>query len=85
MLGRSQALAGASDAARAAAWSRATLAFAAGQAVGAYALSFLFARGLSYPALFVVGAVCMGLAFVAGEISKKAVLFEKKNQKTFIH
>ena len=60
VLGRSQALAGASDAARGVAWSHATLAFAAGQAVGAYALSFLFARGLSYPALFVVGAVCMG-------------------------
>jgi predicted MFS family arabinose efflux permease len=75
VLGRSQALAGASDAARGVAWSRATLAFAAGQAVGAYALSFLFARGLSYPALFVVGAVCMGVAFVGGEISKKAVLF----------
>ncbi len=59
VLGRSQVLAGANEAARGHAWSSATIAFAAGQAVGAYALSYLFALTGRYDALFAICAVAM--------------------------
>lgn len=47
-----------------AAWSVTTMAFALGQAAGAYALSFLFARGGRYSSLFAVGAAAITLALV---------------------
>jgi predicted MFS family arabinose efflux permease len=45
-----------------AAWSVTTMAFALGQAAGAYGLSFLFARGGHYTTLFAVGAAALTLA-----------------------
>jgi predicted MFS family arabinose efflux permease len=45
-----------------AAWSVTTMAFALGQAAGAYGLSFLFAGGQHYPTLFAVGAAALTLA-----------------------
>ena len=45
-----------------AAWSATTMAFALGQATGAYGLSFLFASGRGYAALFAVGAAALTLA-----------------------
>ena len=42
-----------------AAWSVTTMAFALGQAAGAYGLSFLFARGGRYTTLFTVGAAAL--------------------------
>jgi predicted MFS family arabinose efflux permease len=47
---------------RARAWSYATTAFAAGQAVGAYGLSFLYSRTNSYPLLFGIGSAALVLA-----------------------
>jgi len=47
-----------------AAWSVTTMAFALGQAAGAYGLSFLFARGGHYTTLFAVGAAALTLALV---------------------
>ena len=67
VLGRSQVLAGAHEAARGHAWSRATLAFAAGQAVGAYALSYLFAITGRYDVLFAICALAMLGALGCGE------------------
>ncbi len=71
VLGRSQALAGADDAARREAWRRATLAFATGQALCAYGASFLFERLQRYDLLFALGAVFMAAAFGLGEISHR--------------
>lgn len=45
-----------------AAWSVTTMAFALGQATGAYGFSFLFARGGDYLPLFSLGAACIVLA-----------------------
>jgi predicted MFS family arabinose efflux permease len=45
-----------------AAWSVTTMAFALGQAAGAYGLSFLFAGGGHYTTLFAVGAAALTLA-----------------------
>jgi predicted MFS family arabinose efflux permease len=45
-----------------AAWSVTTMAFALGQAAGAYGLSFLFARDGHYTTLFAVGATALTLA-----------------------
>ena len=67
VLGRSQVLAGAREAARGHAWSCATIAFAAGQAVGAYALSYLFAITGRYEALFAICAIAMVAALACGE------------------
>ena len=47
-----------------AAWSVTTMAFALGQAAGAYGLSFLFARGDHYATLFAVGVAALTLALV---------------------
>lgn len=46
------------------AWSRATIAFALFQAVAAYGLSFLFAQGSGYNALFMTGAAALALALM---------------------
>ena len=63
VLGRVLELAPADRPAREAAWSRATAAFALGQAVAAYGLSFLFARaGDGYATLFGLGAAALVLA-----------------------
>jgi predicted MFS family arabinose efflux permease len=51
-------------AARQAAWSRATTAFALGQAGAAYLFSFLFARGGGYGPLFALGAGALLLALL---------------------
>jgi predicted MFS family arabinose efflux permease len=61
-LGRVTALLPGDAAAQGAAWSRATVGFALGQALGAYGCSFLFAQGSGYGALFVVAAGALGLA-----------------------
>lgn len=47
-----------------AAWSVTTMAFALGQAAGAYGLSFLFASGRGYTTLFAVGAAALTLGLV---------------------
>ena len=47
-----------------AAWSVTTMAFALGQAAGAYGLSFLFASGRPYTTLFAVGAAALTLGLV---------------------
>ena len=63
VLGRVLELAPADGRARGAAWSRATAAFALGQAAAAYGFSFLFARaGDSYAMLFGLGAAALVLA-----------------------
>lgn len=50
--------------ARKLAWSWCTIAFAAGQAVAAYGLSFLFARTGDYAALFAIGAAALLVALI---------------------
>jgi hypothetical protein len=45
-------------------WSRATLAYAVGQAAAAYGLSFLFARTGSYALLFELAAAALTVALV---------------------
>lgn len=47
-----------------AAWSVTTMAFALGQAAGAYGLAFLFASGWPYTTLFAVGAAALTLGLV---------------------
>ncbi|MGH6921808.1 MAG: YbfB/YjiJ family MFS transporter, partial [Geminicoccaceae bacterium] len=47
-----------------AAWSMATVAFAVGQAAGAYGLSWLFARTGDYGLLFALGAAAILLALL---------------------
>ena len=47
-----------------AAWSVTTMAFALGQAAGAYGLSFLFAAGGHYETLFAVGATALMLGLI---------------------
>ena len=47
-----------------AAWSVTTMAFALGQAAGAYGLAFLFASGGRYTTLFAVGAAALTLGLV---------------------
>jgi predicted MFS family arabinose efflux permease len=47
-----------------AAWSLATVAFALGQAIGAYGLSWLFARSADYSLLFELGAAAILLALL---------------------
>ena len=47
-----------------AAWSRATIAFALGQAVGAYGLSYLFARTGGYDPLFACATTALVLALL---------------------
>src|SRR5690606_27535132 len=54
----------ADGAGRRAAWRRATVAFAVGQAIGAYGFSYLLEEGMRYPTLFTlaVGALALALA-----------------------
>lgn len=59
-LGRLQELV--SEAQRPRAWSFCTISFAAGQAVGAYALSYLYAQTGSHTLLFLVGAAILAVA-----------------------
>jgi predicted MFS family arabinose efflux permease len=47
-----------------AAWSLATIAFAVGQAIGAYGLSWLFASTADYSLLFELGAAAILLALL---------------------
>jgi predicted MFS family arabinose efflux permease len=61
-LGRVQALTPPEVSARAAVWGIATACFALGQAAAAYALSFLFAQGGGYEALFALGGGALLLA-----------------------
>ena len=65
VLGRTQELLPAEGEARKIAWTWCTTAFAVGQAVGAYALSFLFAQSASYLLLFAVGAILLALALAS--------------------
>ena len=72
VFGRSQVLAGPSLAIRRHAWGHATLAFAAGQTVAAYAVSHLFGLYQRYDLLFGLGAACMVAAIGTGEVSAAA-------------
>lgn len=71
VLTRTQSLAPPTPEARRRAWSLATTAYAAGQAIGAYALSFLFARTEDYRLLFLIGAAGMLTALGLGEASAR--------------
>ena len=62
VLGRAQDLLAHDRARHTAAWSRATVAFAIGQAAAAYGFSFLFERTGDYLLLFALGAAAVGLA-----------------------
>ncbi|MGF1609804.1 MAG: YbfB/YjiJ family MFS transporter [Kiloniellales bacterium] len=62
VLGRAQDLLAHDRERHTAAWSRATVAFALGQAGAAYAFSFLFERTGDYLLLFALGAAALGLA-----------------------
>jgi predicted MFS family arabinose efflux permease len=55
-----------------AAWSVTTMAFALGQAAGAYGLSFLFASGRRYTTLFAVGAAALTLALAIDLVARLA-------------
>jgi predicted MFS family arabinose efflux permease len=72
LLARTQTLAAPSPDARRRAWSFATTAYASGQAVGAYPLSFLFARTEDYRLLFIIGVAGMLAALGLGEASCRA-------------
>jgi predicted MFS family arabinose efflux permease len=61
-LGRVYELVVADVEARTAAWSRATVAFALGQAVAGYGLSFVYARTGDYALLFTLGGLALVLA-----------------------
>jgi predicted MFS family arabinose efflux permease len=61
-LGRVHELVAADAHSRTAAWSRATAAFAAGQAAAGYGLSFVYARTGDYATLFALGAAALALA-----------------------
>lgn len=63
-LGRARELTAGDEARRRTAWSYCTAAFAVGQAVGAYALSYVFAFGTGYAPLFAIGAAALLLAFI---------------------
>jgi predicted MFS family arabinose efflux permease len=61
-LGRVHELVAADVQSRTAAWSRATAAFALGQAVAGYGLSFVYARTGDYATLFSLGAAAIAVA-----------------------
>lgn len=61
-LGRVHEMVPVDAAARTVAWSRATAAFALGQAVAGYGLSFVYARTADYALLFALGAAALALA-----------------------
>jgi len=62
VLGRVTELVAPTEAARTAAWSRATAAFALGQAAAGYGMSFVYTRTGDYAALFALGAAALVLA-----------------------
>jgi predicted MFS family arabinose efflux permease len=64
MLGRVHELASPDVRGRTTAWSRATTAFALGQAAAGYSLSFVYARTGDYRTLFALGAAAVALALV---------------------
>lgn len=68
-LGRLQDLV--SEAERPRAWSYCTIAFAAGQAGGAYGLSYLYAASGSHALLFLVGAGLLAMALLLDLLSPK--------------
>lgn len=72
VLGRVHELVPGDEDGQRAAWSVTTMAFALGQAAGAYGLSFLFARGQHYPTLFAVGAAALTLALALDTAARLA-------------
>jgi predicted MFS family arabinose efflux permease len=72
VLGRVHELVPHDTAAQQTAWSRATTAFAVGQAAAAYGFSFLFAKGSGYPTLFALGVGAMLLAFLIDLVSARS-------------
>jgi predicted MFS family arabinose efflux permease len=72
-LGRVLELAPPDARSRTAAWSRATTAFALGQAAGGYGLSFVYARTGDYATLFALGAAAVALAFVIDVAAGRAL------------
>ncbi len=77
ILGRARELVGSDTRRQEAAWSVATIAWALGQAAGAWVLSALFAREASYALLFALGAGALVLALaidvaVARRVSRPA-------------
>jgi len=68
-LGRLQELV--SEAQRPRAWSFCTISFAAGQAAGAYALSYLYAQSGSHTLLFLSGAAVLAVALLLDLIAPK--------------
>lgn len=68
-LGRIRELVPQHDQGQRAAWSRATIAFALGQAAAAYGFSFLFARSGSYVPLFALGGAAVTLALAINLIA----------------
>jgi predicted MFS family arabinose efflux permease len=71
VLGRSQMLARPNAEARRRAWSMATICFALGQALGGYALSYLFTSTGRYDLLFCAGAAFEACGLVATEVSDR--------------
>jgi predicted MFS family arabinose efflux permease len=70
VLGRIQEiLRGADRAHTARAWRAATISFALGQGIAAYAFSWLFAATGSYPPLFALGTAALGLALIIDVIT----------------
>jgi predicted MFS family arabinose efflux permease len=63
-LGRVHELAGTDPRARLAGWSRATIAWALGQAVAAYGFAFIYARTGHYGLMFTLAAAAIGVAFL---------------------
>lgn len=72
VLGRVHELVPGDEEGQRAAWSVTTMAFALGQAAGAYGLSFLFADGRHYTTLFAVGAAALTLALVLDTTARLA-------------
>lgn len=64
VLGRVRELLADESTAQTAAWSRATMAFALGQAAAAYGFSFIFARSGGYALLFGLGGAVLLVAFI---------------------
>ena len=64
VLGRVRELLADESTAQTAAWSRATMAFALGQAAAAYGFSFIFARSDGYALLFGLGGAVLLVAFI---------------------
>ena len=68
-LGRLQELVG--EAQRPRTWSFCTISFAAGQAAGAYALSYLYAQSGSHALLFLAGAAFLAVALLLDLVAPK--------------